>query len=744
MLFLHIVFINVHRDSINNSLSFIDELYMTEFFLHLADAFQLPLNNPILIFSLMLLIILLSPIILRKLKIPSIIGLILAGIAIGPYGFGILENGSSIELFSTIGLLYILFLAGLDLDMNGFKTTRYKSLFFGVMTFIFPFLIGFPVCRYLLDYNFSTSLLISSMFATHTLVSYPIVSKFGVAKNLAVAITVGGTIITDTLVLILLAVILDSSNGSLNLSFFVRLGISLLIFSLIMFWLIPIIAKWFFQKLESEKHSHYIFVLSVMFFAAFLAEMSGLEPIIGAFVAGLVLNRFIPNSSPLMNRIDFIGNSLFIPFFLISVGMLVDLRVLIQGPRAIIITVVLALSAFASKWIAAFITQRAFRLSGNQRRLIFGLSSSRAAATLAIILAGYQAGIINSNVLNGTIILILITCVVSSFVTERAAHKIAESENKSFNVETPVALNAEHILLPILEYSDIATMLDFAILLKDRKSSQPISILSVVPNDKQAEINIMKAKNKLENFVHQGSSAEVKVDILTTIDHNTAGGIARISREIIADSIVIEWPGKLSGMIDKLMGDTMARVVKMVEKNIYICRIERPLLKNRRILLMTTPFAELESGFKQWFLKLIKLSNELSIPIEHFGDEETKQMIFNIINKNNLNAMIHSTQFSKWENFDEFSSNIHQDDLIVLVSSRQGFVSYVNIFEQLIDKLTLNYPNNNKVAVYPMQTHSYAADVYEDISSETITSGWETIQRIVRKIKIFLKKDKHS
>ncbi|MDD4848796.1 MAG: cation:proton antiporter, partial [Bacteroidales bacterium] len=396
---------------------------MTAFLHHFLDAFQLPLTNPVLIFSLMLFIILLSPIILRKFKIPSIIGLIIAGILIGPHGFGLLQNNSSIELFSTIGLLYIMFLAGLDLDMNGFKTTRNKSVVFGLLTFLFPLIIGFPICTFILKYDFSTSLLISSMFSTHTLVSYPIVSKFGVAKNQAVAVTVGGTILTDTLVLLILAIILDGNDGSLDVSFFIRMGVSLLIFSLIMFLIVPKIAKWFFQKLESEKHSHYIFVLSVMFFAAFLAEIAGMESIIGAFVAGLVLNRFIPHSSSLMNRIDFIGNALFIPFFLISVGMLVDLHVLIQGPRSIVVAVVLSLSAFAGKWIAAFFTQLVFRFSHVQRRLIFGLSSAHAAATLAIILAGFHVGIINNNVLNGTIILILITCVVSSLVTERAARK---------------------------------------------------------------------------------------------------------------------------------------------------------------------------------------------------------------------------------------------------------------------------------------------------------------------------------
>src|SRR5690554_3879276 len=299
---------------------------MTDFFKHLMHEFELPLENPVPIFSLILFIILLSPILLRKLNIPGIIGLIIAGVVIGPHGLNILEKSSAIDLFSTIGLLYIMFIAGLELDMNQFKSNRNKSLLFGLFTFIFPLGIDFPVCYYLLGYDFNASFLTASMFATHTLVAYPIVSKLGVSKNQAVAITVGGTILTDTAVLIVLAIIVGNHKGTLDQAFWIQLGISLLIFSAIMFLLIPRIARWFFKKLESEKHAHYIFVLAVVFFAAFLAEVAGIEAIIGAFVAGLALNPLIPQSSTLMNRVEFIGNSLFIPFFLISVGMLVDVR----------------------------------------------------------------------------------------------------------------------------------------------------------------------------------------------------------------------------------------------------------------------------------------------------------------------------------------------------------------------------------------------------------------------------------
>jgi Kef-type K+ transport system membrane component KefB len=317
----------------------------------------------ILVFSVILFIILLSPVLLRKLRIPGIIGLIISGVIIGPFGFNIIAKSEAIELFSLIGLLYIMFIAGLELDLNDFKVNRNKSLVFGLLTFAIPLSIGFPICYYFLKYDLSASFLIASMFATHTLVAYPIVSKLGVSKNQAVAITVGGTILTDTAVLIILAVIMKSDEGTLNQAFWIRLIVSLSIFSVIMFMVIPRIAKWFFKTLESEKHSHYIFVLAVVFFAGFLAEVAGVEPIIGAFMAGLALNKLIPHSSALMNRIEFIGNSLFIPFFLISVGMLVNVNVILSGKTALIIAATLTTVALIGKWLAALATQLIFKFT---------------------------------------------------------------------------------------------------------------------------------------------------------------------------------------------------------------------------------------------------------------------------------------------------------------------------------------------------------------------------------------------
>ena len=719
---------------------------MTEFFNHLAEEFELPLQNPVLVFSLILLIILMAPILLKRLNIPGIIGLIISGVVIGPYGFNLLENNFAIKLFSTIGLLYIMFIAGLELDLNEFKTHKNKSLVFGFLTFIIPIMVGFPVCYYLLGYDFNASFLTASMFATHTLVAYPIVSKLGVAKNQAVAITVGGTILTDTAVLIILAVIIGNSQGSLDQLFWIRLIISLAIFSAIMFLVMPRIAKWFFKKLESEKHMHYIFVLAVVFFAAFLAEVAGIEPIIGAFVAGLALNPLIPHSSALMNRIEFIGNSLFIPFFLISVGMLVDIRVILSGHMAIVIALTLSVVAIFGKWLAAFFTQRIFKYSAAQRQIIFGLSGAHAAATLAVILVGYNANILDDNILNGTIILILITCVVASFAAEKAAKKIALSEENDISVEelkNQTHYN-EQILIPVANLALVENLLDFALIIKDKNSTNPVTLLSVVPNNNEAELNILKYKKELEKFILQGSASESSVSTITTIDHNPASGIARAAKEIMADFVIIGWPQK-TGFIDKIFGEKTDSIINNVDKGLVLCRFVRPLIEKKKLVFICPPFTEKESGFPTIVQKVFRISQEYSIPVVLYSEERTYEAMQQIMKAFKLTGKVTFNKFSYWEDFLVITKDISPSDLLVFIASRRGSISYAPHLERIPDKFERYLGQNNLIVVYPQENVSgISIDDYENFSPDPINKGIEAIEQIGKGIGSIFKKDREK
>jgi Kef-type K+ transport system membrane component KefB len=623
-----------------------------------------------------------------------------------------------------------MFIAGLELDLNEFKSNRNKSLLFGFFTFSLPFAIGIPVCIYIFKYDINTSLLISSMFATHTLVAYPIVSKMGVSKNQAVAVTVGGTILTDTAVLILLAIITKNHQGNLNNEFWLSLGISLIVFSAIMFLIVPRVSQWFFKKLESEKHAHYIYVLSVVFFSAFLAEIAGIESIIGAFIAGLVLNKLIPHSSALMNRIDFIGNSLFIPFFLISVGMLVDVSVIMHGPETLILAGILTAVALFTKWSAAFLVQIIFKYTKAQRQLIFGLSSSRAAATLAVILVGYKAQIVDDKVLNATFILILITCIVASFVSEKASIKILlDNDSSDIVSEKLTNFSDEHILIPAASQKNLEKLIELSLLIKDKKSANPVTILSVVPNNEQAEINIINTRKKLETFVKQGAASEINISIITTIDHNEANGIARISREIMSDVLVMEWPDK-SGFFDKIFGEKIYSVVNNVDKNIFICKISKPLVSIKKVSVISPPFAERENGFITWVQKLVKFSKELGISVVHFGNDKTQEVIKLYIEKSKSSVSFSYKNLESVEDFLVISGEIHHDDLIVLTSARKNSISYNPFLENMPSKIEKYFAKNSIVVIFPQQFgNNIFNEIYDDFSTETLSKGIEKISK---------------
>lgn len=648
-----------------------------------------------------------------------------------------------IELFATIGLLYIMFIAGLELDLNEFRKYLRKSITFGALTFFVPILLGFPICYYGLGLGQTASWLTASMFATHTLVAYPIISKFGLTKHFSVAITVGGTILTDTAVLIILTVISSSTEGNLDSVFWIRLITSLTIFSLIMFFLIPKIARWFFSKLDSEKNAQYIFVLSIVFFSAFLAEVAGVEHIIGAFVAGLVLNRLIPHSSILMNRVEFIGNTLFIPFFLISVGMVVDYKVFFSGSWPLIIAGVLTAFAILSKWLAAFLTQLIFKLSGTERQVIFGLSSSHAAATLAIIMVGYNDGhgILDVNIVNGTVLLILFTCLVASFVTENAGKRlliqIADQDHDDSN-ETK--LRNKHLMVSMNELQGNESLLDFALLISDPRVINPISVVSVYPNNEDAERMIRRSRKSLEDIVKHFSGHEAKLNTIATIDHNLSSGIARVSKELVTDVVVLNDSRKMN-LLKRIVGDDRAHLMDVCDKTIFFCQLDHPSVSYERILVVCPKFAELETSFSLWVERILRLAKQLNLKIELYATHSTYEKWLKV---GEANRILVTTKLIEIEEVDDFyllHSSRSEEDIIIFCSARPGAVSYQQGLDSFPAKLEKGYPDNDLIIIYPSQ-HSldniYGS--YDDFDAVAITKGVEAIQKIGKEVGSIFKK----
>lgn len=683
---------------------------MTMILLSTLD-FSLPLRNPVIIFSLVLFIILFAPILFNKIKVPHIIGLIIAGVIVGPYGLNLLKRDASIVLFGTVGLLYIMFLAGLEIDLAEFKKNRKQIAVFGLLTFLLPLIIGCLASYYLLGYSFLSSLLLASMFSTHTLVSYPIASKYGVIRNKAVSMTVGGTMITDILALLILAGIAGMTKENVSASFWFQLGASTMIFVGIVFAVFPFIIRWFFKHFE-DSISQYIFVLAMVFLASFLAEVAGVEAIIGAFFSGLVLNKFVPHSSALMNRIDFVGNALFIPFFLISVGMLVDVTVLVNGWGALKVAGVIITAALITKYFAAFLTQKIFKLSATEGKMIFGLSTSHAAATLAIILVGYNIitgetasgepiRLLNEDVLNGTILLILVSCGVGSFVTESASKKLALESDQQ---EQPSQENNEKILVSLAHPDMVEELVDFGVMLQSHRSVNSIYGLNVIDDEQNGTNKASVSKKIMEKAVSRANASENSLVPIVRYDSSISNGIVYTIKEHEVSDVVIG----LHKRADQhtFLGPKAENIIRRIHETIYIYKPTQPINTFKRILVVTPADAESDPGFTHWLRKLMDMAKQAGIPMMFYGANRTNLEVKKLAERTTDVPTIDYKTFENWDDFLIFSSELKKNDLFVIVSSRKGNNSYLPQMAKLPYYLANYFASQSLIMLYPKQLES--------------------------------------
>lgn len=702
---------------------------LQEFFNH-----YLPLKNPVLILALTLLIILFSPLLFRRFRIPGIIGLILAGVFIGPHATHIIESTTSFELLSKTGLLYIMFLAGLEIDMHEFKHNRNKSIVFGVLTFLIPIIIGYFVCIYVFHFSLWSSILLASMFSTHTLLSYPIVSNMGIVKNRAVQITFGGTIITDAAVLILLGIITNIVTGELNAAFWFKIFISLGLLVFCTLYLLPRISRWFFRNIEAQASSQYIYVLAMVFIAGFLSELAGVEPIIGAFLAGLGLNRVIPHSSILMNRIVFIGNTLFIPFFLISAGMLVDLTLFFQGTSVVVFAGILSLVAILTKYLAAWATARIYKFTKDERNILFGLSVSHAAATLAVIKVGFDIGLFDQNVINGTIILILISCMVSSFVSERAARKIAVEEKE---VSHRTIDKMERILIPVSNPENIQRLIDLALMVKDKNSIEPIYPLSIVEDDEDADEKINVVKKVIEGAVEQISSGDKKVEVLKKVDLSIVDGIARTAKAYNITDILISY--KSQQVSANIFGSIADNLLAKTKQAVIISKILQPINSYKRVVIVLSPNAELENGFFRICTKISLLLKQIGNEVHIYGLHETVKD-FSYVLGDKKRIIYKYNEIENFENFDA-SKISKEDDLFLILSARKQTVSYDFHIDALPKNLGKNSEFTSFAVFYPELSKALSSGRISDITIPAIEQNIEKVKQFTEKITGIFKRE---
>lgn len=696
---------------------------------------SLPLEDPVLKFLVVLIIILGAPLLLNKIKVPHLLGLIIAGAIIGPNGFNVLSRDSSIVVTGTTGLLYIMFLAGLEIDMGDFKKNKWKSLGFGLYTFIVPFVLGFAGAYYLLDFSLLTSVLFASLFSSHTLIAYPLVSKLGVAKNLSVNITVGGTMITDVLALLVLAVVVGMSQGEVGSEFWIKLSASVLAFGLVVLLIFPIIGRWFFKKVD-DKISQYIFVLVMIYLAALLAELAGVEAIIGAFLAGLALNRLIPHTSSLMNRVEFVGNAIFIPFFLISVGMIIDFKVFFKSWETLQVASIMLVASILGKYLAAVLTQKTFRLTKHEGKLIFGLSSASAAATLAAVMVGYniilsenEAGepvrLLNEHVLNGSILLILISCTISSFISMASAEKIAEAENE--DTLTGVNHEQENILLALNYEKMVDKMVNLGLLLKNHSNNENIFALNVINEDKN-ESSIKNAEKILSYAVSTASAADIKLKTVTRYDNDVINGINNVVKEQKITDLIIGLEDE-KGFSASFAENLYNGYLQNDDINTLVYHAAQPIATIKKYLVMIPEDAHLELGFFHSLARIWNIAKNSGAVMSFYASESTIGLLKKIIKKVNIEADFNI--ITEWEDAENRARKVKDDEGLIVILAKRGMVSYFPKMRHIPDFLNSHLYDKNYLLIYPF---SKTKENNPEIRSVRNHDDFVEIGNIIKKI----------
>ena len=667
--------------------------------------FNLPITDPTWLFLLVLLIILFAPMVLGRLRIPHIIGMILAGVVIGEHGFNILARDSSFELFGKVGLYYIMFLAGLEMNMGDFKKNRGKAVVLGLLAFVIPMALGFITNMTVLKYGFITSVLLASMYASHTLVAYPIVIRYGVSRHRSVSIAVGGTAVTDTLTLLVLAVIGGLFKGESSEMFWLWLVVKVIFLGFLIIFFFPRIGRWFFRKYD-DNVMQFIFVLAMVFLGAGLMEFVGMEGILGAFLAGLVLNRLIPHVSPLMNHLEFVGNALFIPYFLIGVGMLIDIKILFGHGDALKVAVVMTTVALASKWIASWLTQKIYKMKAIERELMFGLSNAQAAATLAAVLVGYNIilpsgeRLLNEDVLNGTIVLILFTCIISSFATERAARKLAMNEAQ-LDAEDKKNI-PEKILIPVANPETIEELINLSLVIRDSKQRNNLMALNVINDNSSSEQLESRGKRNLERAAMIAASADVSLTQISRYDLNIASGIIHTAKEYEVTDVIIGLHRKVN-IVDSFFGNLADSLLKGLHREVMIAKFLMPVNTLRRIIIAVPPKAEYEAGFQKWVGHFCRMASILGCRAHFFANEQTLGYLQQLVKNKYGLTMTDFSHLDDWDDLLLLTGQVNYDHLLVIISARRGSISYDTAFEKLPAQLGKYFSNNSLIILYPDQ-----------------------------------------
>lgn len=668
-----------------------------------------PISNPTLIFLVVLFIILIAPIVMGKLRIPHIIGMVLAGVVIGKFGMNILERDSSFELFGRVGLLYIMFLAGLEMDLAGLRKDIKKVSVFGLLTFMVPFILTFVSCTWYLDFSPLASVLIGCIMSSNTLIAYPIVTRYGLQRHSVSTLSVGASMMSLFIALVVMAALVGSYSGGGGYIFWALFIIKFCAYCAGMTWIMPKVIRWFLHR-YSDAVMQFIFILVILFLNASLCELIGLEGIFGAFFSGLILNRFIPSVSPLMNRLEFIGNALFIPYFLIGVGMLINVRLLFQGGNIIMVVACMVIFGTIGKALAAYLCGFLFSKSRDEGHLMFGLTSAHAAGGIAMVMIGMRLEVapgqylITDVVLNGVVIMILFTCIISTIVTDNAARKLILNEQQYSKgiYEDNKNGDDEKILIPVKYPETCDTLLDLAMMMRNQKLGRGLIALNVVYDDDDAPRHQKDGQELLEHLQQKAAAADVKVQTQVRLATNIANGIKHAFKEYDASEIILGQHIH-NNSTRRFWGDFAQSLFHGLNRQIIIARCIQPLNTLKSMYVIVPSRAEYEPGFHRWLERLCRLAGSLECRITFHGRKESLTLIDDYIKRKHESIRASYIFMAHWNEFKDVVSAIPDSSMLVVITARQGTVSYKNAMERLPDELTSYYKGQNVMIIFPDQ-----------------------------------------
>lgn len=666
---------------------------------------RLPFTDPVAIFFTVMALILVVPLLLQKLRIPNIVGLIAAGVAIGPHCLDLLDRDASFEVFGQVGILYLMFLAGVEIDMLNLRRNWKHGLRFGLLSFALPLAGGILVSRCLLGFTWPTALLISSMLSSHTLISYPLVARFGLSGERSSVVAVCGTIVAVLLSLLLLAEVVDlQAHGAPDAMRPMLMVCSIAVFAAATWYGLSAATRWFFRRFN-DRVLQYVFIMAEMLLAALFSQLIGLEGILGAFYAGLVLNRFIPSRSGLMARIEFVGSAIFIPYFLIGVGMMMDVGVIFSSGYVAWLALCMTAVALGCKWLSAFAAQRSMGLCADDRRLIFGLTSGKAAATIAATIIGFHVGLINEDVMNAAVIMILLCCAVASVVTERAAKglrmRIAERELNDPRRSGVSAESNPRQLVAVANPVTAAGLLRLAFLMRSDRCKEHITALFVRSSDDSTAIGM--GRTAMKEASAAATAVEMPMDEIERFDVNTVAGITNVMRERHCTEIVIGLHRR-SNVVDTFFGSMTEQLLHATDRMIIMSRCFVPLNTLSRIVAYVPPKAEYETGFRLWTDRLGTLAEHTGTSLRLLAHPDTIRHLKPLLAEGAYHAEIAFEEIASWDDFITASARIDDDDdLFVVVSARPGSLSFSSDVEDMPHYLSRYFARHNLLVVYPSQ-----------------------------------------